>query len=84
MFMLSGLVGMLCGSGYGTSVLAVDVPFPPPVQFIDRGVYTGTLQTQGMTQPITGTLDYLFMNSSLSSLTKLSVDTGGQQITSDL
>jgi hypothetical protein len=83
MFMLSGLVGTLCGSGCGAPALASDtipIPFPPQVTFISNGKYKGTLQTQGMTLPITGTLEYLSGN---SQLTHVSVDTGGQQITSD-
>src|SRR5262249_46784321 len=78
MFMLAGLVGTLCGAGYGTPALAF-VPFPPPIRFVSNGLYTGTLQTQGMTLPITGTLNFLDGD---SKLMKLSVDTG-QQITSD-
>ena len=78
LFMLSGLVGMLCESGFGQTPF---VPIPPVVKFTN-GQYTGTLQTQGMTLPITGTLEYL---SGTSPRTKLDVlgTTGGQQITSD-
>ena len=77
MFMLSGLVVTLCGSALASDI----IPFPPVVKSIN-GQYTGTLQTQGMTLPITGTLEYLLGNQN-PQLTKLSVDTGGQQIASD-
>jgi len=71
MFMLSGLVGTLCGFGGGAPALAL--PFPPPVQFTNCGSYTGTLQTSGMTLPLTGTLDYL----TSGGQTNLLVETGG-------
>jgi len=82
MFMLSGLVGTLCGSGWGAPALASDtiVPFPPQVRFISNGKYKGTLQTQGMTLPITGTLEYLAGD---TDYLHVSVDTREQQITSD-
>jgi hypothetical protein len=104
-FMLSVLVGMLCGSGIGapdiasaqeqTSPLASDTipatPFfalppgvffftlPLQVQFISNGKYTGTLQTQGVNLPITGTLAYL---TGATEYAHLSVSLG-PQITSD-
>ena len=82
MFMFSGLVGTLCGFGYGAPALASDtiVPFPPQVSFISNGKYKGTLRTQGMTLPITGTLDYL---AGTNIYLHVSVDTGGLQNTSD-
>jgi hypothetical protein len=78
MFMLAGLVGTLCGSGCGLSLLS----FPPQVQFISNGKYTGTLQTPEITLPITGTLAYLTGEMDYIKL-HVSVDTGGQQITND-
>jgi hypothetical protein len=82
MFMLSGLVGTLCGSGWGAPALASDtiVLFPPQIEFISNGKYKGTLQTRGMTLPITGTLEYL---SGETDYLHVSVDTGIQRISSD-
>jgi hypothetical protein len=54
-------------------------PFPPVVKFIN-GQYGGTLQTPGMTLPITGTLEYLSGSSPLIKL-EVSGDTGGQETT---
>ncbi|HKE24994.1 MAG TPA: hypothetical protein VKB88_21685 [Bryobacteraceae bacterium] len=79
--------GTLCGAGCDAPALASEVfpptPFPPQVQFISNGKYTGTLQTHGMTMPITGTLDYL---SGATQYTKLQVsfdNPGGKEITRD-
>ena len=70
-FMLSGLVGTFWGQ----------VPFfPPPVQFINDARITGTLQTQGMTLPITGLLDYLIIGGSVDTRLGL-LRLQGQQIT---
>jgi hypothetical protein len=79
LFMLSGLVGTLCGSGCGAPSL---FSFPPQVAFISNGQYEGTLQSQGITLPITGTLQYLTGQLEHIKL-HVSVDTGNQQITSD-
>jgi hypothetical protein len=78
MFMLSVLVG--CGA----SALAQNIlpPLPPQVTFISNGKYTGTLQTLGITLPITGTLAYLTGDIQYSKL-QVSVDILGQQITRD-
>ena len=73
MFMLSGLVGMLCGSGFGQTLF-----MPPPVQFTNNGAISGTLQTQGMTVPITGSLDFLNAGGTQRTKLVLSVPTGGQ------
>ena len=81
-FMLWGLVGTLCGFASDTIPKTPFFLFPPQVAFISNGQYTGTLQTQGMTLPITGTLAYLSGSSQLIKL-DVSPDTGGQQITSD-
>ena len=90
MFILSGLVGMLCGSGWGAPALAFDtIPpfflfFPPPVQFMNNGQLEGTLQTHGKTSPITGTLDYLSENMQQQTKAQIvSVNPAKQQITSD-
>jgi hypothetical protein len=81
MFMLSGLVGTLCGFGGGAPALAQNLPpLPPQVAFISNGVFTGTIQTQGMTLPITGTLAYLTGDTQYLKL-QVSFDTGGQPIT---
>jgi hypothetical protein len=65
-----------------TGALASDPfsPFPPVVKFIN-GQYAGTIETQGKTLPITGTVEYLTGTSPLIKL--VTVNTGGQQITSD-
>ena len=72
MFMLSGLVGTLCGFGGGAPALALELP--PPVQFINCGAITGTIQTKGTTQPIMGTLAYLTNNGQANLLFQI----GGQ------
>jgi hypothetical protein len=79
MLILSGLVGTLCASGCDAPFL---FSFPPQVPFISNGQYEGTLQTQGITLPITGTLIYLTGELDYIKL-HVSVDTGKQQITSD-
>jgi hypothetical protein len=84
MFMLSRLVGTLCGFGCGAAALAQNIllPLPPQVTFISNGKYTGTFQTQGMTLPIKGSLAYLTGDTQYIKLQVL-FDTGGQQITRD-
>lgn len=91
---ICGLVGTLCGAcivtlvalGFGTAPARAQTPppgtppLPPQVAFISNGKYTGTLQFQGNTQPITGTLAYL---TGSTEYLKISVDTEGQQITSN-
>jgi hypothetical protein len=57
-FLLSGLVGTLWGQ------YPFKAPFPPPIQFINNAQIRGTLQTQGKTLPITGSLDYLIIGNS--------------------
>ncbi len=78
-FMLSGLVGMLCVSGCDAPSL---FSFPPQVRFINNGRYEGTLQTRGISLPITGTLLYLSGEVEYVKL-HVSAGTGKQQITSD-
>jgi hypothetical protein len=68
-----------------TPTLTLPLPlftFPPQVVFISNGQYSGTLQSQGVTLPITGTLAYL---SGSTQYIKLGVsgDIGGQPTTSD-
>ncbi len=68
-----------------TPALKLTLPFftfPPQMEFIGNGQYNGTLQTQGMTLPITGTLAYLSGSTQYFTL-HVSVDAGGQPITSD-
>jgi hypothetical protein len=87
---LRGLVSTLCGAcivtfvalGFGAAPARAQsfTPLPPQVAFISNGKYTGTLETQGMTLPITGTVAYL---TGQINYLKISVDTGGQQITSN-
>src|SRR5262249_20025232 len=77
----SGLVGMLCGFGGSAPALAQSIPpLPPQVRFISNGKFTGTLQTEGVTLPITGTLAYLTGDIQYLKL-QVSFDTGGQPIT---
>jgi len=56
--------------------------FPPQLAFVSNGKYEGSLQTQGLTLPITGTLAYLTGSIDYFKL-HVSVDIGGQQITTD-
>jgi hypothetical protein len=77
-FMLWGLVGTLCGSGSAQAQQNFS-PLPPQVGFISNGKYTGTLQIQGLTLPITGTLAYLAGG---TEYLHISVNTEGM-ITSD-
>ena len=59
------------------------IPFPPQVTFISNGKYTGTLQTHGVTQPITGTLQYLSGDTQYIKLQVSFDNPGGHQITRD-
>jgi hypothetical protein len=87
---LRSLVGTLCGAcivtlvalGFGAAPARAQTftPLPPQVAFISNGKYTGTLQIQGKTLPITGTLAYL---TGATEYLHISVDTEGQQITSN-
>ena len=82
---ICGLVGTLCGActvtlvalGFGAAPARAQTftPLPPQVKFIGNGKYTGTLQTQGLTLPITGTLEYL---AGQIDYLHISVDTEGQ------
>jgi len=56
-------------------------PVPPVVKFIN-GQFTGTLQTQGLNVPLTGSLEYL-PGSTQNIKTHVVASTGGQQITTD-
>ena len=81
---ICGLVGTLCGAcivtlvalGFGAAPARAQtftpLPLPPQVAFISNGKYTGTLQIQGMTLPITGTLAYL---TGFTEYLHISVDT---------
>jgi hypothetical protein len=86
-FKLRGLVGTLCGAcivtlvalGFGTAPARAQsfTPIPPTVKFIN-GQYTGTLISQGLTLPVTGTLEYL--GGSTVNLKSSADLTEGQQI----
>src|SRR5262249_54242445 len=89
MIMLSGLVGTLCGFGCVAPALASDtIPpfflfFPPPVKFTANAQFTGTLQTKGMTLTFKGTLEYLAGAEASTHVSVVSVNPGGQQVTTD-
>jgi hypothetical protein len=86
---IRGLVGTLCGAcivtfvalGFGAApALASDfisIPVPPQVKFISNGQYDGTLQIQGNTVPITGTIEYL--TTATTHNLKILIDPEGQQ-----
>src|SRR6516225_4853412 len=82
--------GTLCGAcivtlvalGFGTApARAQFTPIPPPVKFTN-GVFTGTLITQGLTLPVTGTLEYL-SGSTVNLKSSVDLTEGQQIITSD-
>jgi len=57
-------------------------PIPPIVSFVN-GQFTGTLITQGLTVPISGTLEYLQAGTTEQIKTHIVANANGQQIISD-
>jgi len=62
-------------------VCLAQTPIPPQVKFVN-GLFTGTLQTQGLNVPLTGTLEYL-PGSTQMFKTHVVANANGNMITSD-